>query len=45
MDTRKPYTDKAMKNHAETYFGFMKLLKFGIGLVVVVLLGLAIFAA
>ncbi|MBZ6377210.1 MULTISPECIES: aa3-type cytochrome c oxidase subunit IV [Pacificimonas] len=45
MSVKKPYTDKAMKDHADTYFGFKNLLKYGIGLVVVVLLGLAIFAA
>ena len=45
MSVNKPYTSKAMKDHADTYFGFKKLMKYGIGLVVVTLLGLAIFVA
>ncbi|MEE4350050.1 MAG: hypothetical protein V2J26_07465 [Pacificimonas sp.] len=45
MSAEKPYTDKAMKDHATTYFGFKSLLKYSIALVVVVLLGLALFVA
>ena len=45
MSVKKPYTHKAMKDHAVTYFGFKSLLKWGIAVVVIVLLGLAIFAA
>ena len=45
MDVNKPYTQKAIQDHARTYFGFKSLLKWAIGLVVAVLLILAIFVA
>lgn len=45
MNAKKPYTDKAMKDHAGTYFGFKNLLKWAIAFVVIVLLVLAIFVA
>ena len=45
MSAKKPYTHKAMKDHADTYFGFKSLMKWSIALIVIVLLGLAIFVA
>ncbi|MHB9881035.1 aa3-type cytochrome c oxidase subunit IV [Pacificimonas sp. ICDLI1SI03] len=45
MSPQKPYTAKAMKDHATTYFGFKSLMKWSIGGIVIVLLGLAIFVA
>ncbi len=39
----KPYTDKAMKDHANTYEGFLAMLKWGMGLIALVLLGMLVF--
>ncbi|MGB7405275.1 MAG: aa3-type cytochrome c oxidase subunit IV [Pacificimonas sp.] len=44
MEPHKPYTAKAMKDHADTYGGFKTLVKWSIGVIVVILLGLALFA-
>ncbi len=44
MSAEKPYTAKAMKDHANTYFGFKALMKWSIAVIVLVLLGLAVFA-
>lgn len=45
MAHEKPYTDEAMKNHQKTYAGFLLFLKWGIILITLVLLGMAIFLA
>lgn len=45
MAQRKPYTDKAMKEHAHTYFGFKALLKWAMAVIALVLILLAIFVA
>ncbi|MEM8826298.1 MAG: hypothetical protein AAF205_00880 [Pseudomonadota bacterium] len=44
MSAKKPYTAKAMKDHAHTYFGFKSLMKWSIAGIVIILLGLAVFA-
>ena len=43
MALEKPYTDKAMKDHANTYAGFLTMLKWGMGLIVLILLGMLVF--
>ncbi|MGB3721836.1 MAG: aa3-type cytochrome c oxidase subunit IV [Pacificimonas sp.] len=43
MDTEKPYTAKAMKDHATTYFGFKAMMKWVSILIVLVLLAMAVF--
>ncbi len=43
MAQDKPYTDKAMKDHANTYMGFLAMLKWGTILIVLVLLAMLIF--
>lgn len=45
MANGNPYTDKAMKDHANTYHGFLTMLKWGIAAVALVLAILAIFVA
>ncbi|MBV7257771.1 aa3-type cytochrome c oxidase subunit IV [Pacificimonas sp. WHA3] len=44
MSAQKPYTHKAMKDHANTYAGFKSLMKWSIAVIVLVLLALAVFA-
>jgi hypothetical protein len=39
------YTNKAMKDHANTYTGFLAMLKWGIMAVALVLVALAMFVA
>lgn len=43
MAHEKPYTDKAMKDHANTYVGFKSLMKWSIAAIVIVLIGLLLF--
>ena len=43
MAQNSTYTDKVMKDHAKTYTGFLAMMKYGTGFIVLVLLG--IFAA
>ena len=45
MSANKPYTHKAMKDHATTYGGFKSFMVRGIVVVVLILLALAIFVA
>lgn len=39
------YTDKAMKDHANTYSGFKAMLKWGMAAIALVLIILAVFVA
>lgn len=41
----KPYTDKAMQDHANTYFGFKSMMKWAIAVIALVLIILAVFFA
>ena len=43
MAQNSTYTDKAMKDHAKTYAGFLAMLKYGTGFIVLVLLGMLLF--
>jgi Bacterial aa3 type cytochrome c oxidase subunit IV len=45
MAQQKPYTDRAMKDHAHTYFGFKSLLKWSMATIALVLIILAVFVA
>lgn len=45
MAQQKPYTDKAMKDHAATYLGFMSMMKWAIALIALLLIVLAVFVA
>lgn len=44
MDVRKPYTAKAMKDHATTYAGFKRLLKWAMAGIAFTLVALAVLA-
>ncbi len=39
------YTNKAMKDHAGTYNGFLTMMKWSIALIILVLVALAVFVA
>jgi len=43
MAQNSTYTDKAMKDHAKTYTGFLAMMKYGTGFIVLVLLGMLLF--
>ncbi len=43
MAQNNAYTNKAMKDHAKTYEGFLAMLKWGTGLIVLVLIGMLLF--
>jgi hypothetical protein len=44
MAQQKPYTDKAMQDHAHTYLGFKSMMKWAILLIAIIVVSLAIFA-
>ncbi len=43
MAQNSSYTDKAMKDHAKTYAGFLAMMKYGTIMIVFVLLGMLLF--
>lgn len=43
MAQNSSYTDKAMKDHAKTYAGFLAMLKYGTAAIALVLLGMLVF--